>query len=79
MAGICSLRNRRLKDIAILMYKVMNNLCPSYICRFFQFPNTSYALQNNDFITPRFRTVTYVRQSLYYIGPKIWENYLKRL
>ena len=37
MAGLCSLRNRRLQDIGILMYKVMHNLCPNYISSFFFF------------------------------------------
>ena len=31
MAGLCSLTNRRLQDIAILMHKVKNNLTPNYI------------------------------------------------
>ena len=59
-------------DIGILMYKVMHNLCPSYISSFFKFPNSSYILRNNDFIIPRFNTVTYGRHSLRYIGPKLW-------
>ena len=50
MAGLCSLGNRRLQDIGILMYKVMHNLCPNYISSFFKFPNSSYILRNNDFI-----------------------------
>ena len=28
MANLCTLRNRRLQDIAGLMYKVKNNICP---------------------------------------------------
>ena len=72
MAGLCSLRNRRLQDIGTLMYKVMHNLCPNYISSFFKFPNSSYILRNNDFIIPRFNTVTYGRHSLRYIGPKLW-------
>ena len=31
MAGLSTLNNRRLQDIAILMYKVKNNMCPTYI------------------------------------------------
>ena len=54
------------------MYKVMHNLCPNYISSFFKFPNSSYILRNNDFIIPRFNTVTYGRHSLRYIGPKLW-------
>ena len=31
LAKLPTLKNRRLQDIAILMYKVKNELCPSYI------------------------------------------------
>ena len=29
MANLCTLRNGRLQDIAGLMYKVKNNICPN--------------------------------------------------
>ena len=35
MVNLCTLKNRRIQDMAILMYKVRNNLCPSYITRSF--------------------------------------------
>ena len=34
-AKLPTLHNRRLQDIAILMYKVKNDLLPSYICEIF--------------------------------------------
>ena len=67
-----TLQNRRLQDIAILMYKVKNNLSPNYICSLFQIPQLKYTLRNNDFGIPRFNTVTFGKHSLRYMGPKIW-------
>ena len=72
MASLCTLQNRRLQDIAILMYKVKSNLSPNYICNLFQRPNTNYTLRNNDYVLPRFNTVTFGKHSLRYMGPKIW-------
>ena len=57
MANLSTLQNRRLQDIAILMYKVKNNLSPNYICSLFQIPQLKYTLRNNDFGIPRFNTV----------------------
>ena len=42
MAGISTLHNRRLQDIAILMYKVKNNMCPTYISTLFEQPAFKY-------------------------------------
>ena len=47
-----TLHNRRLQDIAILMYKVKNNLVPSYISEIFIRKGTCYNLRNTDFEIP---------------------------
>ena len=72
MAGLCTLYNRRLQDIGILMYKVKNNQATNYIYNLFHRPNTKYQLRNNDFLLPRFNTVTFGKHSIRYMGPKIW-------
>ena len=41
-ANLPSLYNRRLQDIAVLMYKVKNNLSPSHITELFSRPNKRY-------------------------------------
>ena len=64
--------NRRLQDICILMYRVRNRLCPTYICNIFNNHNSSYSLRQSDFSTPSFNTVTYGKHSLRYLGPKLW-------
>ena len=72
MANLCTLKNRRIQDIAILMYKVRNNLRPSYITSLFRNSNTKYNLRNNDYVLPRFNTITFGKHSLRYMGPKVW-------
>ena len=42
MAGLSTLHNRRLQDIAILMYKVKKNMCPTYISTLFEQPAIKY-------------------------------------
>ena len=71
-AGLPTLFNRRLKDIAILIFKVKNNLCPQYITKLFKRQQSSHNLRNADFILPRFNTVTYRKHSVTYLGPKLW-------
>ena len=71
-AELPTLKNRRLQDICILMYKVKHKLCPTYICNIFNYHNSSYNLRQSDFSIPRFNTVTYGKHSLRYLGPKLW-------
>ena len=71
-AGLPTLFNRRLQDIAILMFKVKNNLCPQYIVDLFERQQSNHNLRNADFILPRFDAVTYGKHSVMYLGPKLW-------
>ena len=59
MANLCTLQNRRLQDLATLMYKVKHNICPKYVADLFQRSEVKYALHNKEFVIPRFKTVTY--------------------
>ena len=74
MARLSTLHNRRLQDIAILMYKVKNNMCPTYISTLFEQPAIKYELRNHDFTIPRFNTVSFGKHSLRYMGPKVWSS-----
>ena len=69
-AGLPTLFNRRLQDIAILMFKVKNNLCPQYIINLFKRQQSNHNLRNADLILPRFNTVAYGKHSVTYLGPK---------
>ena len=71
---ISTLHNRRLQDIAILMYKVKNNMCSTYISTLFEQPAIKYKLCNHDFTIPRFNTVSFGKHSLRYMGPKVWSS-----
>ena len=54
-AGLTTLYNHRLQDIAIMMHKVKHKLLPSYVVNIFEENETSYQLRSeNDFKIPRF-------------------------
>ena len=65
-AGIPSLYNRRLQDIAIFMYKIKHKLQPQRLCNLFQLDSGSYYLRKREFVQPRFSSVTYGKHSLRY-------------
>ena len=69
-----SSESRRLQDIAILMYKVKNDLVPSYISEIFTQKGTRYDLRNSDFEIPRFNTIRYGKHTLRFQGPYIWSK-----
>ena len=71
-AKLPNLINRCLQDICILMYKVKYKLCPSNICNIFKEHSSKKNLRQSDFSTPRYNSVTYSRQSLRHLGPKLW-------
>ena len=77
MAGLstCTLQNWQLvQDIlAILMYKVKNNMCPTHISSLFEQPAIKYKFRKHDFTIPRFNTVSFGKHLLRYMGPKVWE------
>ena len=64
MANLCTLRNRRLQDMAVLMYKTKNNICPKYIADLFYKIDTKYSLRNKEFAMPRFNTTSYGKHSI---------------
>ena len=73
-AGLPSLYQQRLQNIAILMYKLKNGLVPIYITEIFNTTSKQYNLKNADFNIPRFRTVHYGKHSLRYFGPHLWNK-----
>ena len=74
-AKLPTLYNRRLQEIAILMYKVKNGLlATSCIQELFKTKNSGYSLRNSDFNIPRFNTIRYGKHSLRYQGPFIWSK-----
>jgi len=81
-AGFQALFNRRLQDIAILMFKVKNNLFPQYIIDLSKRQQSNFNVRNADFVIPRFKTVTHGKHSVSYLRPKLWvrlPNHIKSL
>ena len=71
-AGLPTLTNRRLQEIAIIMYKVKFKLAPMYIQDLFSINLTSYNLRVKEFSFPRFNSITYGKHSLRHLGPVLW-------
>ena len=79
-ANLPTLYNRRLQDIAILMFKAKNNLLPKYLQDLFNLNGERekrYNLRNSDFTLPRFNTIKYGKHSLKYLGPFLWSKLTK--
>ena len=81
-AKLTTLQNRRLQDILILMFKVKNKLTVNQIADIFNINEENinskrYNLRNADFVLPRFKTVTYGRHSLRFLGPQLWSKLSK--
>ena len=81
-AKLTTLQNRRLQDILILMFKVKNKLTTNEIANIFNINdentnNKGYNLRNADFVLPRFKSVTYGRHSLRFLGPQLWSKLSK--
>ena len=66
--------NRRLQDIAILMYKVKCGMAPRCVSELFTIKSAHQRLWNCDFELPCFDTVAYGRHLLRYQGPFIWSK-----
>ena len=73
-AKLQTLNNRRLQNIAIMMFKVKRNMSPKYINDLFQIPNKRYDLRNAYFTIPSFNMVRYGKHSLRYLGPFLWSK-----
>ena len=75
LANLPTLCNRRLQDVAILMYKGKHHLCPKFISDLFSLNSSGYALRNADqFIVPRFNTVNFGKHGIRYLGPVLWSK-----
>ena len=68
------INNRRLQDIAILMYKIKYGMAPGCVSELFRINSTHQCLRNCDFELPRFDIVSYGRHSLCYQGPFTWSK-----
>ena len=68
-----TIHERNLQKLAILMYKVKNNLSPKIVCNIFSKYPTSYAFRNEKlWETGNTRTILYGTETISFRGPKIW-------
>ena len=74
--GSVSMHHRNLQKRVIEIYKVINRLCPEIMNEVFQFPiQNHYNLRNNfTFRIPTFNTIFKGKESISYLGPKIWSQ-----
>ena len=73
-ANLPNLQNRRLLDVATLMYKIKYGLVPSNVVDIFIVKSSKYYLRNMDFYFARFNSVHYRKHSITYFGPYIWSR-----
>ena len=64
------------------MFKVKNKLTVNQIADIFNINEENinskrYNLRNADFVLPRFKTVTYGKHSLRFLGPQLWSKLSK--
>ena len=78
-AKLPSLRNRRLQDILVLMYKVKNSMVPKNVHEVFLKQDKNYNLRSCDFPIPRVNTTKYGKHGLRYTGPYLCRKIDKEL
>ena len=71
-ANLPTLRNRRLLDITIIMYKVKSDICPTNISDLFVKSQSKYNLRIKEFEIPHFNNINYGKNSVRYIGLVLW-------
>ena len=67
-----TLSNRRLQDIAILIFKAVNGMLPGYISDLF-------VVRNNVKFGPRKKTTNFGFKCTIFIGAKVWHSLLDEL
>ena len=63
-----------MQKLAIEIYKIINDLSPSFMKKLFPFTTNEYNLRHDRlFKTENIRTVHYGIETISYWGPKIWD------
>ena len=74
-AGVCTLEISRMRTLATEVYKAYNKLGPSYTNDLFKPNSNDLGLRSiNSVNLPRYKTVTYGRNSLRFTGAHIWNS-----
>ena len=73
-ANLPTLKNRRLLDITIIMYKEKYYICPTYISDLLAKNQSKYNLRIKEFEIPHLNTINYGKNSVWYIALVLWEK-----
>ena len=67
------MHQKNIQALAIMMYKVVNNIGPTVLTEFFSFSAVNYKLRSgSQFHQPSANTVWNGQEIVSYLGPKIW-------
>ena len=68
-----TIQEKNIQALAIMMYKVVNNIAPTIVSELFSFSNVNYSLRSgSQFHQPSANTVWNGQETISYLGPKIW-------
>ena len=74
-SGSVKIHHRNLQQLAIEIYKALNDLSSSLMAELFKFRHTCYNLRaGNKLESNNIKTVNYGTESISYLAPKIWEQ-----
>ena len=77
---VLNINKQCIKTVATHMYKIKNQMVPSYVQELFYRRESKYSIRDNDrFNIPRFKTITYGKKSFTYFGAKLWANIPKEI
>jgi hypothetical protein len=72
---LLSLKVRRMRSLAIEVFKVINKECPVYLQDLIHIKNNSYSFRYQNIAElPQVRTTSYGLQSFRYAGTKLWNE-----
>ena len=72
-SGVDSFRILSMKNMAVEIYKILNNMGPGYLSSLFEKSNVPYQLRdNNKLVQPLKRTTTFGIKSFAYFGAHLW-------
>ena len=68
-----TIHQKNIQALAIMMYKVVNNIAPTIVSELFSYSNVNYNLRSgSQFHQPSANTVWNGQETISYLGPKIW-------
>ena len=68
-----TIHQKNIQALAIMIYKVVNNIAPTIVSELFSFSNINYNLRSgSQFHQPSANRVWNGQETISYLGPKIW-------